>query len=147
MDGIDMSRSCIWLRASAIGAAVAVIAACGSEASPPNSSSAAQSPSAQTSAATPSTSAEAGTVIDVTVDKGVVTPTNATVQAVAGQPIVLQVTSDAVDSLHVHSVPEHVFDVAAAADQRFEFTVDIPGRVAVELHDLHVTVVTIEVRP
>ena len=38
-------------------------------------------------------------------------------------------------------------DVAAAADPRFEFTVDIPGRVAVELHDLHVTVVTNEVRP
>jgi hypothetical protein len=76
-----------------------------------------------------------------------VTPTNAEAQAEAGQPIVLQVTSDAVDSLHVHSVPEHVFDVAATPAQRFEFTVDIPGRVAVELHDLHVTVVTIEVRP
>ena len=25
------------------------------------------------------------------------------------------------DSLHVHSVPEHVFDVAAAPGQRFEF--------------------------
>jgi len=135
-----MSRSCIWRIASAIGAAVAVLAACGSETSPPNSSSASQSPSAQISAAAPSTGAEAGTVIDVTVDEGVATPTNAEVQAVAGQPIVLQVTSDAADSLHVHSVP-------AAPYQRFEFTVDIPGRVAVELHDLHVTVVTIEVRP
>ncbi len=65
----------------------------------------------------------------------------------AGEPIVLQVTSDAVDSLHVHSVPEHVYDVEARPNQRFEFTVTIPGRVAVELHDLHVTVVTIEVRP
>ena len=142
-----MTSGSYWLGVSALGAAVAVLAACGSEPSSPNSSSAAQPPSAQSSGATPSTSAEAGTVIDVTVDKGVATPTNATVQAVAGQPIVLQVTSDAVDSLHVHSVPEHVFDVAAAPDQRFEFTVDIPGRVAVELHDLHVTVVTIEVRP
>jgi len=142
-----MSRSCIWRIASAIGAAVAVLAACGSETSPPNSSSASQSPSAQISAAAPSTGAEAGTVIDVTVDEGVATPTNAEVQAVAGQPIVLQVTSDAADSLHVHSVPEYIFDVAAAPYQRFEFTVEIPGRVAVELHDLHVTVVTIEVRP
>jgi hypothetical protein len=66
---------------------------------------------------------------------------------VLGEPILLRVTSDAVDSLHVHSTPEHVFDVAAAPDQRFEFTVNVPGRVAVELHDLHVTVVTIEVRP
>src|SRR5688500_11334898 len=100
-----MSRSCIWLRASAIGTAVVVLAACGSEPSSPKSSSAAQAPSAQIPAATPRTSAEPGTVVDVTVDKGVATPTNAEVQAVAGQPIVLQVTSDAVDSLHVHSVP------------------------------------------
>ncbi|MCV7299779.1 hypothetical protein H7J93_09035 [Mycobacterium barrassiae] len=141
-----MRKSCVCLVTSAIGAAV-LVAACGSAPAPPNSSDAVQSPSAQTSAASPSTSADAGTVIDVTVDKGVATPTNAEAQAVAGQPIVLQVTSDAVDSLHVHSVPEHVFEVAAAPSQRFEFTVDIPGRVAVELHDLHVTVVTIEVRP
>ncbi|ORB62786.1 hypothetical protein BST47_22615 [Mycolicibacterium tusciae] len=142
-----MGRSRIWLAASAIGATVAVVAACGSAQSPSNPSSAAQSPSAQTPAATTSASADAPTVIEITIDKGVATPTNAEAQAVLGQPIALQVTSDAVDSLHVHSVPEHVFDVAAAPDQRFEFTVDVPGRVAVELHDLHVTVVTIEVRP
>lgn len=139
--------SCIWLRASVIGVAVAVVAACGSAQSPSNSPTAAEAPSAQMPSATPSASADAGTVIDVTVEKGAATPTNAEAQAVLGQPIVLQVTSDAADSLHVHSIPEHVFDVAAAPDQRFEFTVDVPGRVAVELHDLHVTVVTIEVRP
>jgi hypothetical protein len=142
-----MTERRIWLQASVIGAAFAAVAACSSPPSSTDSPSAAPSPSAQSAATTSSTSADAGTVIEVTVDKGVATPTNAETQAVAGQPIVLQVTSDAADSLHVHSVPEHVFDVAAAPDQRFEFTVDIPGRVAVELHDLHVTVVTIEVRP
>lgn len=142
-----MNTNSFWLKASAIGSAVATVAACSSAPSSSNSPSAAPSPSAQSQPTASSTSAEPGTVIDVTLDKGVATPTNAEIQAVAGQPIVLQVTSDAVDSLHVHSVPEHVFDVAAAPNQRFEFTVDIPGRVAVELHDLHVTVVTIEVRP
>ncbi len=139
----------IWLRASAIGAAAVVMAACGSPPSSTDASSASPATSAQPVATTSPTSAsaEAGTVIDVTVANGTVTPMNAETQAVAGQPIVLQVTSDAVDSLHVHSVPEHVFEVAATSGQRFEFTVDIPGRVAVELHDLHVTVVTIEVRP
>ena len=139
----------IWLRASAIGAAAVVMAACGSPPSSTDAPSAAPATSAQPVMTTSPTSAsaEAGTVIDVTVANGTVTPMNAETQAVAGQPIVLQVTSDAVDSLHVHSVPEHVFEVAATSDQRFEFTVDIPGRVAVELHDLHVTVVTIEVRP
>jgi heme/copper-type cytochrome/quinol oxidase subunit 2 len=142
-----MNTGSIWLKASVIGSAVATAAACGSAPSSSNSPSAAPSPSAQSPATASSTSAEAGTIIDVTIANGAVTPTNAEIQAVTGQPIVLQVSSDAADSLHVHSVPEHVFDIAAGPGQRFEFTVDIPGRVAVELHDLHVTVVTIEVRP
>ena len=144
-----MSTSSVFLKVSVIiGAVVAMVAGCGSPpASTSSSSSAAPSASAQASGSTPSASAESGTVIDISIDAGAVTPTNAEAQAVAGQPIVLKVSSDAVDSLHVHSVPENVFDVAATPDQRFEFTVDIPGRVAVELHDLHVTVVTIEVRP
>jgi hypothetical protein len=78
---------------------------------------------------------------------GTVTPTNAQAQAVAGRPIPLAVSSDVVDELHVHSVPEHTFDVDARPDQQFEFTVEVPGRVDVELHDLHRTVVTIEVLP
>lgn len=138
-----MEKCCIGLRAALIGVTVAALAACGS--SPSNAPSAAPS-SAQSPATTSATSAEPA-VIEITVNNGVVTPINAEAQAVAGQPIVLQVSSDAVDSLHVHSVPEHVFDVAAAPDQRFEFTVDVPGRAAVELHDVDVTVVTIEVRP
>ena len=141
-----MNRRSIWLKGCLISGAIAAVAACSS---PPLSSDAPStaSPSAQSTATAPSTTAEARTVIEITIKDGVATPTNAEVQAVAGQPIVLQVTSDAADSLHVHSVPEHTFDVEARPDQRFEFTVDIPGRVAVELHDLQVTVVTIEVRP
>jgi hypothetical protein len=88
--------------------------------------------------------ADSRTVIDVTIAGGTVTPTNAQALAVAGRPILLAVTSDVVDELHVHSVPEHTF---ARPDQQFEFTVEVPGRVDVELHDLHRTVVTIEVLP
>ena len=142
-----MNKSSIWLRASVFGLTIASLAACGSAATPADSPSGSQTASAQSPATTSSATADAGTVVEVTINDGVVTPTNAEAQAVAGQPIVLQVSSDTVDSLHVHSVPEHVFDVADRPGQRFEFTVDIPGRVAVELHDLHVTVVTIEVRP
>ena len=86
-------------------------------------------------------------VIGVTIAEGVVTPVNAQAEAVVGQPIVLEVSSDAVDSIHVHSVPERTFDVEARPGQRFEFMVGVPGRVDVELHELHRTVVTIEVKP
>ncbi|GJF10469.1 hypothetical protein NGTWS1803_36110 [Mycolicibacterium cyprinidarum] len=98
-------------------------------------------------AATSTGSASATTVIDIAIADGVVTPTNAEAQAAVGQPIVLQVSSDAADSLHVHSIPEQSFAVQARPDQRFEFTVQVPGRVDVELHNLHRTVVTIEVMP
>ena len=89
----------------------------------------------------------AGLVVDITIAGGQVTPTNATLQATVAQPITLRVTSDATDELHVHSVPDHKFRVAAAANQTFQFSVDVPGNVDVELHHLDRTIATIQVRP
>jgi hypothetical protein len=89
----------------------------------------------------------AGLVVNVTIAKGQVTPSNATLQAKVSEPITLRVTSDAVDELHVHSVPDHKFPVAAAANQTFQFSVDVPGNVDVELHHLDRTIATIQVRP
>jgi hypothetical protein len=89
----------------------------------------------------------AGLVVNVTIAKGQVMPSNATLQAKVSQPITLRVTSDAVDELHVHSVPDHKFPVAVAANQTFQFSVDVPGNVEVELHHLDRTIATIQVRP
>ena len=89
----------------------------------------------------------AGLTIDITIAHGQVTPSNATLQATVRQPITLHVTSDATDELHVHSVPDHKFEVAATADQTFQFSVDVPGSVEVELHHLDRTVATIHVHP
>ena len=86
-------------------------------------------------------------VVDVTIAKGQVTPTNATLQAKVGQPITLRVTSDAADELHVHSTPDHKFQVAAAPNQTFQFSADVPGNVEVELHHLDRTIATIHVQP
>ncbi|PRC46902.1 hypothetical protein C6A85_87705, partial [Mycobacterium sp. ITM-2017-0098] len=85
-------------------------------------------------------------VIDVTIEGGKVTPTNEQLQAEVNEPIVLRVDSDAADQLHVHSTPEHSFDVGIGPAQSFQFTVTVPGRVDVELHELHTTVATIQVR-
>jgi hypothetical protein len=93
------------------------------------------------------TATGAGLSVNVTIAHGQVTPANAILQATVRQPITLHVTSDAADELHVHSVPDHKFEVAAAANQKFEFTVDVPGNVDVELHHLDRTVATIQVRP
>lgn len=85
--------------------------------------------------------------VDVTIANGQVTPTNATLQAKVHQQITLHVTSDAADELHVHSTPDHKFAVQAAPNQTFQFAVDVPGNVAVELHHLDRTVATIQVQP
>ncbi|WP_237568694.1 hypothetical protein [Mycolicibacterium lacusdiani] len=87
------------------------------------------------------------TTVDISIANGAVTPTNGQTTASVGMPIVLQVASDTADQLHVHSVPENTFSVEPRPDQSFEFTVDVPGQVDVELHDLNRTVVTIQVRP
>jgi hypothetical protein len=89
----------------------------------------------------------AAPVVDVTIAKGQVTPTNATLQAKVHQQITFRVTSDATDELHVHSTPDHKFEIVAAPNQTFQFSVDVPGNVEVELHHLDRTVATIQVQP
>lgn len=83
--------------------------------------------------------------IDVNIANGQVTPTNVKMNATVGEQITLRVTSDTKDELHVHSVPDHKFAVAVAPNQTFQFSVDVPGSVDVELHHLKRTVVTIQV--
>ncbi|MCV7171581.1 hypothetical protein H7I41_16830 [Mycobacterium manitobense] len=84
--------------------------------------------------------------VEVKIQGGEVTPTNAALQAKVGQPIVIRVDSDAADELHVHSVPEHSFPVEAKPGQQFQFTVDVPGNVDIELHDAGKVVATIQVQ-
>jgi len=84
--------------------------------------------------------------IDVTIKDGKVTPTNEQLKAGVKQQIVIRVNSDAADELHVHSTPEHSFNVEAKPMQSFQFTVDVPGKVDVELHKLNQTIATIQVQ-
>lgn len=102
------------------------------------------------SAASPSADSSSEAVapdLDITVAGGRVTPVNAALEATVGHPITLKVTSDVADELHVHAIPERTFTVRPGVSETFEFTVEVPGRVDVELHELHRTVVTIQVRP
>ena len=85
-------------------------------------------------------------VIDVTIKGGTVTPTNEQLQAGLKEQIVIRVNSDAADELHVHSTPDHTFTVEAKPNQSFQFSVDVPGKVDVELHKLNKTVATIQVQ-
>ncbi|OZD05367.1 hypothetical protein CH253_00925 [Rhodococcus sp. 06-156-3C] len=135
-----------YVRCAAVtGAAMLFLAVGCSSASDTGSSTAATSSAAEeSSVADPQ---PAGTVIDVTIMGGDISPTNERLDAVVGEPITLRVNSDTTDELHIHSVPDHTFEVEAKADQTFEFTVDVPGSVAIELHHADRTVATLAVRP
>lgn len=115
----------------AVTAAALIIAGCGGSSSS-DSTSAPPTPSRLT--------------IDVSIAGGTVTPTNADLQAAVNEPILIRVDSDVVDQLHIHSVPEHTFDVEARSGQSFQFSVDVPGQVDVELHELGRTITTIRVQ-
>ena len=85
-------------------------------------------------------------VVDVKIQGGNVTPSNAQLEASVNEPIIFKVDSDAADELHVHSNPEHSYKIEAKQGQSFQFTVAVPGKVDVELHDLKKTVATITVQ-
>ena len=84
--------------------------------------------------------------LDVTIIDGEVMPRGARIELKVGQPLTLSVHSDTADELHVHSDPEREFAVKPKSGQRFTFTVDRPGTVAVELHQLDVVIAELLVR-
>jgi hypothetical protein len=123
-----------------VAVAVWLTAGCGGATS---TSSATSSSTAATASQQPQSATAS---FDVTIAHGEVTPSNATWQAKVGQPITVRV-NNAPDELHVHSSPDHEFEVAAAPNQTFSFTVDVPGSVEIELHKLDRTVATLQVQP
>ena len=60
----------------------------------------------------------------------------------------IRVDSDAADELHVHSNPEHTFKIEAKPVQMqvFQFTVDVPGKVDIELHQRKHIIATVQVK-
>lgn len=85
--------------------------------------------------------------VDITIMDGKVTPQGRRVPVKVGQKITLHLTSDADEEIHVHSDPEHEYEITAGGDRTFSFTIRTPGQVAVEAHHLDVTIVQLVVRP
>ena len=129
-------------------AVVALVAGCGGSktSGPISAGPSSGGPSSSAGQSSQSQQTPAGLVVAVTINHGSVTPANAQLTAKVGQPITFRVTSDGADELHVHSVPDHEFEVEAKQNQTFTFTIDVPGQVEVELHKLDRTVATISVQ-
>jgi plastocyanin len=122
-------------------AATLFLAGCGGSDTGTVSSS--PNPSPKSSAAEPSEDV----VVDIAVKDGKVTPQGDRVEVKVGQKITLHITSDAHEGIHVHSEPEHEYELEPGDDIEKSFTIDTPGQIAVEAHHLEVTIVQLVVRP
>lgn len=84
--------------------------------------------------------------VDIAIKDGEVTPHGDRVDVKVGQEITLRITSDAAEEIHVHSDPEHTYQVKPGDSVEKSLTIDTPGQVAVEAHHLDATVVQLVVR-
>jgi plastocyanin len=88
-----------------------------------------------------------GPTVEIVIKDGKVTPRGKRIDVKAGDPVTLHITSDADEEIHVHSDPEHEYEVAAGDDVTKSFTLTTPGQVAVEAHHLDATIVQLVVTP
>lgn len=140
---------------SALVLAVALVAAGCSEDSdsPPTASepSTSQTPTAsepespQEESRSPEQESGAATRIEITFSADTVEPSGERVQVPAGEELELVVTAQTPGEIHVHATPEQVLSYKAGTTT-LPLTIDQPGVVAVEAHELEVVIVQLEVR-
>lgn len=134
-----------------IAALMLALLACGSDdqsASDEPASTKSTSSSAPSDTASSSPSAKPspeGTTIEITFDGDQVEPDGVQRKVKAGEPIVFRIVADKPGELHVHSSPEEEIAYRAGTTKR-TITIDQPGLVDVESHDLGKLVVKLEVR-
>ena len=110
-------------------------------------------PKAAKSTATADASAKAkptkknpsGTTIDITFKGDTVDPNGVQKKVKAGKPTTLHIVADKPGELHVHSSPEQQVAYDAGTSDK-KLTIDRPGIVEVESHNLDKLVVVLEVR-
>lgn len=83
--------------------------------------------------------------VDVTISDGEISPLGETVEAETGQEIRVVVDSDTHDEFHVHSDPEHEFEIEEGEDQVFTFSVDDPAVYEMESHEYGVVIVKFQI--
>ena len=102
-----------------------------------------------TTEAPPATTApeDPGTVrINYTIEGGQPVGGIARDSVARGRIVVINVTSDVADHVHVHGY-DLMADVAPGAPATIRFTADAPGRFEIELEDSGVQIAELEVRP
>ncbi|MCW2749592.1 MAG: hypothetical protein JWR83_702 [Aeromicrobium sp.] len=85
--------------------------------------------------------------VNIVIKDGKVTPQGERVNVKVGQKVTLHITTDVPEEVHVHSEPEHEYELAAGDNKTYSFSLEVPGQVAVEAHHLDVTIAQLVVRP
>lgn len=122
--------------------ALIALAGCGGDDQPASGGTPATAgtPTGQTSspAVSPSgpatTSAQADVVITATVAGGKITPNTQTVKAKQGQSVMVTVTSDEADELHIHGYDKEV-ELQPGKPGSVTFTADTKGTFEIETHE------------
>lgn len=145
-----MSRSGL-ARACALAALLAAVAtACGGDdepdapASGTSTTTAVPTSGGEPTATATTTTAPAVRVIEVDFEGGRVTGGVRSEKVPLGETVLLRVTSDVADEVHVHTY-DLVADVAPGRPAEIEVEATIPGRHEVELEDRGRAVLTLEV--
>jgi uncharacterized protein YcfL len=107
------------------------------------SETASESPT-QSATPSPSKTAPQGTIINIDFTDDSVTPNGKRVKAKVGEPITLNINASSPGELHVHATPEQEIEFPAGASVK-TLTIDQPGIVDVEIHQLDEVVVQLEV--
>jgi hypothetical protein len=95
-------------------------------------------------AAPPASGDDGPTTINIEFSGDSVSPKGKRVEVKAGERVQLVVKADQPGELHVHSTPEQELEYGAGTTP-LKLTIDQPGVVDVESHDLEVVVVQLEV--
>ena len=121
--------------------AMLALAGCGGDDQPASGSTptTASPPTSQTSSppVSPSgaaTTAQADVVITATVAGGKITPNTQTVKAKQGQSVMVTVTSDEADDLHIHGYDKEV-ELQPGKPGSVTFTADTKGTFEIETHE------------
>ena len=115
-----------------------------SEGSTPSADASTSDDSSPSTSESPSTEGDRPT-IEITFEGDTVTPNGERVSVPMGEEVDLVVTADQPGELHVHSTPEQELSYEAGTTT-LPVTIDQPGVVEVESHDLGLTIVQLEVR-
>ncbi len=135
-----------------LAAALLTLGACSDDSTESSSVESSSSPSASTASASPSTSSSeqptkpkpSGTTINISIQGDTIEPNGSRVKVKRGEPVTLRIDADSPGELHVHSTPEQELEFGEGVSTK-KLTIEQPGIVDVEDHELEQVIVQLEV--